>query len=240
MKIWRCPECGSGVRAPQQPRRNDTRRFCLDCSAQSPILVERICPANERRREKSVARSRAKASGKAQAQSKRITKAFTAVSANGTAEVDMRPVFRRLKRLLVDKAQDIGEPGTAVVDVNPVGLHITSSHNPSIKGHVNVAKRGNPQRQMSIMAWRLLYLWSDGAYDWSGKNLHLWNTYKRLSFEWSKDAFRRKHGLPKLDRASQMLSIDPGDRRPQQFTNRQAKGFVYLGAIKNGDVTTVG
>jgi hypothetical protein len=204
------------------------------------VLVERICPANERRREKGVARSRAKASGKAQAQNKRITKAFTAVSSNGTVEVDMRPVFRRFKRLLVDKAQDIGEPGTAVVDVNPVGLHVTSPHNPSIKGHVNVANRGNPQRQMSIMAWRLLYLWSDGQYDWSGKTLYLWNSYERLSEVWETDPFRRKHNLPTLDWASQLLAIDPGDRRPQQFTNRQAKGFVYLGAIKDGDVTTVG
>ena len=66
MRRWVCPECGAGKHAPERLRRNDVRRFCLECSgnkAKGP-LVERVCPAVERRRE-------AKATAKAAAAAKR-------------------------------------------------------------------------------------------------------------------------------------------------------------------------
>lgn len=48
---WQCPSCGSGLLAPGRMRRDDTRRFCLSCSAKTGRLVERVCPALERQRE---------------------------------------------------------------------------------------------------------------------------------------------------------------------------------------------
>jgi hypothetical protein len=42
---WVCPACDSGVIAPDKPRKNDVRRFCLDCSKKTGKLVERVCPA---------------------------------------------------------------------------------------------------------------------------------------------------------------------------------------------------
>lgn len=43
MKIWRCPMClESGVRAPTAMRRDDVRRFCLDCSQRTGFLVSRV------------------------------------------------------------------------------------------------------------------------------------------------------------------------------------------------------
>lgn len=49
-KRWKCPQCGAGVLAPSRPRRNDVRRYCLPCSAQQGVLVERTCPALESQR----------------------------------------------------------------------------------------------------------------------------------------------------------------------------------------------
>lgn len=43
---------------PERPRKNATVRFCLDCSASSTTLVERVCPALERRREAKAQRER--------------------------------------------------------------------------------------------------------------------------------------------------------------------------------------
>lgn len=50
MRRWICPECQDGLNAPERMRRNDSRRFCLVCSAKAPYLIERKCPVLESRR----------------------------------------------------------------------------------------------------------------------------------------------------------------------------------------------
>lgn len=44
---WKCPTCGHGLLAPERPRRNDIRRYCLPCSKTAGVLVERIAPRLE-------------------------------------------------------------------------------------------------------------------------------------------------------------------------------------------------
>jgi hypothetical protein len=63
---WVCPSCSSGVMAPGRPRRDDVRRYCLDCSKKTGRLVERTCPALETKRVASRATSTAKAKTKRQ------------------------------------------------------------------------------------------------------------------------------------------------------------------------------
>lgn len=46
-RIWRCPDCEGGIRAPSRLRKVDARRYCLDCTAQTGKLVERVCVARE-------------------------------------------------------------------------------------------------------------------------------------------------------------------------------------------------
>jgi len=48
---WKCPTCNAGVIAPTKPRKNDVRRYCLPCSSKAGVLVERIAPALEKKRE---------------------------------------------------------------------------------------------------------------------------------------------------------------------------------------------
>lgn len=50
-KRWVCPVCGDGLLAPGKPRRDDVRRYCLDCSRKSGRLVQRTCPSLETARE---------------------------------------------------------------------------------------------------------------------------------------------------------------------------------------------
>jgi hypothetical protein len=47
---WVCPNCGDGVLLGARPRRNATARFCLPCSKQASVLVERGCPVLKRKR----------------------------------------------------------------------------------------------------------------------------------------------------------------------------------------------
>jgi hypothetical protein len=70
-KRWTCPRCGGGKLAPERPRKNDTRRYCLPCSDKTGRLVERTCKALEKRREAVQERSKAKARRKTKAKRKR-------------------------------------------------------------------------------------------------------------------------------------------------------------------------
>jgi hypothetical protein len=51
---WTCPTADAGhvgVLAPSRPRKDDVRRFCLECSRATGRLVARVPPALERQRE---------------------------------------------------------------------------------------------------------------------------------------------------------------------------------------------
>jgi hypothetical protein len=47
MRIWRCPACESGVRAPDRLDQLDVRRWCLPCSKRGGKLIERTIPSKE-------------------------------------------------------------------------------------------------------------------------------------------------------------------------------------------------
>lgn len=48
---WECPNGKHpAVLAPQRPRKNDVRRYCLRCSETEGVLVERTAPSLERKR----------------------------------------------------------------------------------------------------------------------------------------------------------------------------------------------
>lgn len=55
MKIWKCPSCDSGVRAPQSLSRDDVRRWCLGCSKKTGKLVERTIPSRDAEKAKRAA-----------------------------------------------------------------------------------------------------------------------------------------------------------------------------------------
>jgi hypothetical protein len=58
-KIWRCPECEVGIRAPSRIRKVDARRYCLDCTAETGKLVERVCVARETKKRQVSERTKA-------------------------------------------------------------------------------------------------------------------------------------------------------------------------------------
>ena len=100
MKRWKCPTCNSGVLAPGKPRRIDVRRYCLDCSAKSGVLVERVCPTLDKRRVVSKAKSTAKAKEKrVKSSEKYIVEGY-----------DIRRAFKPVATLLDSNKNDIIPP----------------------------------------------------------------------------------------------------------------------------------
>jgi len=73
---WKCTICNSGVLAPSRPRKDDVRRYCLQCSGKTGKLVERIAPSLEKKREA----QKTKTVQKKKAQRVKIAKVKTAHS----------------------------------------------------------------------------------------------------------------------------------------------------------------
>lgn len=99
---WKCPRCGNGRLAPQRPRRDDVRRYCLACSEGTGRLVERVAPALERqrsqRRERATEKQRRAREREQDAERRRHT--FKLIDGRGeTIEVDLREEVKALLRL---------------------------------------------------------------------------------------------------------------------------------------------
>ena len=63
---WKCPRGKHpGVLGPGRPRKDDARRYCLTCTAETGRLTERISPAVERQRAKGAESARARSVAKA-------------------------------------------------------------------------------------------------------------------------------------------------------------------------------
>lgn len=99
MRRWVCPTCGSGINGPERPRKDDVRRYCLDCSAKTGRLVERTCPALEKQRAASSERAAAKRTAKIARQRQ------AAVARCMLGDLDLQREAQRLWRLPVMKDQ---------------------------------------------------------------------------------------------------------------------------------------
>lgn len=92
MKRWVCPRCRVGKLAPERPRADDARAYCLPCStkAQDHRLVRLVCPARERARVQTAAKQ------KLRAKSTRAEEAARKETLWTRAGLDVRKVVRRV------------------------------------------------------------------------------------------------------------------------------------------------
>lgn len=103
MRNWICPDCGETNRAPDRPRRDDVRRYCLPCSKRTGRLTEKTCPALDRARTERQTRSAALRKTKTE---RARARAREARSWNG---VDLEDQSARLWRLRV--RSQVVDPG---------------------------------------------------------------------------------------------------------------------------------
>lgn len=92
-KRWVCPLCNGGVLAPERPRKDDVRRWCLDCSRKTGRMTERTCPALDRARTEKKAKVAAK---RTRVQTERRERIVAERSAAGE---DLYVMARRLWKL---------------------------------------------------------------------------------------------------------------------------------------------
>ena len=200
MKTWKCPECGSGVRGPERPRKNNVVRYCLPCSGKAGVLVERIVPALEVKRKAAKARASKKAASKRNAVSQRLK------NRRMVEGYDMGLVFLATKKLLVENAQTLGVPGCNVSDLEGINLHMASSAHPAPKeGHVSVRKGGSASDVAVRVVTRTIWEWyeRDGYGSPSGG---AWATVHK-AYNQLRTPFFRSKNLPNLPELPNKLSV---------------------------------
>jgi hypothetical protein len=99
MRRWVCPHCGGGVNGVERPRKDDVRRYCLDCSVDTGRLVERTCPALERQRAVQGEKSAAKRTATKEREREAIKARYF------VGDLDLQKEAQRLWRLPVMKEQ---------------------------------------------------------------------------------------------------------------------------------------
>lgn len=105
---WKCPICESGLLAPSRPRKDDARRYCLTCTAETGRLVERIAPTLEKKRATARATQRAKQTQKRKRQSAKKQKQKThakivkRVTENGKHGMPVQREAQRIWKSLAD------------------------------------------------------------------------------------------------------------------------------------------
>lgn len=93
-RIWTCPRCDrAAVRAPERMRRDDARRYCLPCTADTGRLLERHCPSLDRERAERAGRQEAKRERQAERERQAQTERRCVEG------VDMERELKRLSRL---------------------------------------------------------------------------------------------------------------------------------------------
>lgn len=97
MRRWECPRCEGGKIAPERPRKDDVRRYCLPCSEETGKLVERFCPALERERRERKERRKRKRKRKRERKRRKEKERWT------VAGLDCREVLKEIMSIPVVK-----------------------------------------------------------------------------------------------------------------------------------------
>jgi SprT-like family len=108
---WQCPNgLHPGELGPSQPRRNALVRFCLPCSKAAGVLVERVAPALERKRQAASERTRTKTAAKRQRDSRQRKQAQQQARERLiVAGMDLHTELRRIVRLRVFRDGRLGK-----------------------------------------------------------------------------------------------------------------------------------
>jgi hypothetical protein len=91
---WKCPHNEhAGVLGPSKPRKIDLCRYCIDCSLDAGVLVERISPAMEKRRARLIEATAARALKKRERAKQLVKRKY---DVNGIDALDVMHELRRL------------------------------------------------------------------------------------------------------------------------------------------------
>jgi hypothetical protein len=123
MKIWRCPTCDSGTRAPDRLDHLDVRRWCLSCSRRTGTLVERTIPSKETEAKR---RAELRAAATAKRQEKRAV-------AEATARARVVELSIALDREICDAANWLRAWAPRLVKLPSLRHAFTENHSPGTR-----------------------------------------------------------------------------------------------------------
>lgn len=157
MRRWMCPKCESKVNAPDRPRRDDVRRYCLKCSEQTGTLVERTCPALDRERS---AKREATRERTAARRNREAEQALAKRSHNG---YDLVAEAKQLWKHMADYHRGAAMP--------PLNLRFTSKaystgHANQYKTTVSVGRRASTMSALYVLAHELAHSAAPRPGDW--------------------------------------------------------------------------
>lgn len=167
-KRWDCPNGCPGVLAPGRMRKDDVRRFCLPCSAESGRLVERVAPALERKR----AEAKEKRREKVAADRARARERF--LLSDGTDVVRLVWRARRLKAWGRESSHGAGRVKRARVDIvigQPRGSHGRAW---SGRVHLHLMKDEHPALAMALILHELAHIAAGGEH---GHDRYFWTLW---------------------------------------------------------------
>lgn len=150
MRRWVCLRCGGGVNGVERPRKDDVRRYCLDCSAKTGRLVERTCPALEKKRAVSSERAAAKRSRLAEREREAIRARYT------LGDLDLQKEAQRLWRLPVMKEQKCWRERLPDIDIR-VSADKTYTSGRSYGGRVVVTRGYDPYGVREVLLHELVH-----------------------------------------------------------------------------------
>ena len=203
MKRWKCPECDSGVLAPGKPRRNDVRRYCLDCSHAVGVLVERICPALEKDRVVARLKSAEKLKGK-----RSKAKADDAIRYHCEGH-DLRKIYKVCQKLIDSNADHIRAPGLRSQRVSRVPLTLWRRGSYYSSGHcsgraVHVTAGTNLPDAIFVLLHELCHVFAWRSED--GHRVHHGRSFRAAEHGavklWNDSQYRKRHDLPEASRAT--------------------------------------
>lgn len=163
-KRWRCEDpAHPGVLAPGKMRRDDLRRYCIDCSKVGGRLVERTCPALETRR--AAAEDKRKEKGA-------LARARAAEKFKLADGTDLIRALSKVSRLKV-WGEQAGPTGAqrAKHAVRTVSIEISDSMRSgnhgrawgSYRAHVHIRKDSGPRSAIGVIIHEVSHLVLDGT-----------------------------------------------------------------------------
>jgi hypothetical protein len=150
MRRWVCPQCGGGVNGIERPRKDDVRRYCLDCSAKTGRLVERTCPALEKRREVRSEKAAAKRNALKDRERSAAKERYT------LGDLDLIKEADRLWRLPVMKEQAAWQPRVPHLDMRWSKTKAYTSGR-SYGGRIVVTAGTNPWEVREVLLHELVH-----------------------------------------------------------------------------------
>lgn len=163
---WTCKVCLNGVLAPERPRQDDVRRYCLPCSQVTGKLVRREAPALEAQRAQRAERNAAKAKAQRTRQREAREKAKALQAEREAAQytiggVDLRVEAKRLWNLpYLKEVRRKHKPGRTELpsfDWSQNRKQVTYATAWTTRNHVEMHIGNDPARTVGVLLHELVH-----------------------------------------------------------------------------------